>query len=755
MIIVTALRTHASATKTEELVAGRVGMEAAFHFSPEWDGLGKTAVFEAGGVAKDVIVGDDPCIVPHECMIEGAELRVGIYGMSTDGSIVIPTVYAFVGVVKEGADPSGDESYPPTPDVGEQAAAAASVAMQAAAEAKATAEDIERRADSGEFNGKNGYTPIKGVDYTDGKSAYQYAVEAGFSGSESEFAKNLAAEEVFIGNESTTLNEYYNEYNKGKVVFARMSYAGSGITTWVAASCLSTRADFFRVYNGKIEYATLDTFNVFTVTSEESANVFVGNENTSANTFNTEYQRGKVCFMRRPQGGSGIVTWVAYTCNATFAAFYHVTANGLVEYGRLESNGNWSYQSVEFGGGGGASVELDTTLTQSGVAADAKAVGDALATLENKIPVASGGMSVTAADLLVTILRNAEYSTDQSDNISALATALNASVEPDVPVEPDEPDTPIVVRYAITNTLTECTNSNAATSLTKGESYTATLTANEGFVLYAVTVMMGGVDVTADVYADGVINISSVMGDVIITAVAVEKATYPFTPDVPFATTWTEGYKIDSGTSSATFGENVEDPNLAVSDYLPVSGASAVELSGLYTNYGIWLYTADKTAICRMNINESYPAPVARDAAYVRAQCRVANVGVASVTPKVFDVLGENTAWESGKYYVLDGYEPTAALNANTGAETTSSSWWRSGYCFCYGATEINLTAYLSYRATLVFYDAEKNYISGSTRNIEAAVTVPENAMYFRVSTAMITSYDARFNTDNLWATLT
>lgn len=36
-------------------------------------------------------------------------------------------------------------------------------------------------------------------------------------------------------------------------------------------------------------------------------------------------------------------------------------------------------EAAQSGGGGGASVELDTTLTQSGKAADAKAVGDALA----------------------------------------------------------------------------------------------------------------------------------------------------------------------------------------------------------------------------------------------------------------------------------------------------------------------------------------------------------------------------------------
>lgn len=45
------------------------------------------------------------------------------------------------------------------------------------------------------------------------------------------------------------------------------------------------------------------------------------------------------------------------------------------------------------GGGGGSTVELDTTLTQSGKAADAKAVGDALAELEAQIPESSGGVS--------------------------------------------------------------------------------------------------------------------------------------------------------------------------------------------------------------------------------------------------------------------------------------------------------------------------------------------------------------------------
>ena len=46
--------------------------------------------------------------------------------------------------------------------------------------------------------------------------------------------------------------------------------------------------------------------------------------------------------------------------------------------------------------GSGENVELDTTLTQSGKAADAKAVGDALAKLEDKIPENSGTTDYTA-----------------------------------------------------------------------------------------------------------------------------------------------------------------------------------------------------------------------------------------------------------------------------------------------------------------------------------------------------------------------
>ena len=75
--------------------------------------------------------------------------------------------------------------------------------------------------------------------------------------------------------------------------------------------------------------------------------------------------------------------------------------------------------------------------------------------------------------------------------------------------------------YKITNNLTDVTNSNVITKINKNTAYNATLTAKTGYILGTVTITMAGNDVTSTVYNNGVINISSVIGDVIITANAI------------------------------------------------------------------------------------------------------------------------------------------------------------------------------------------------------------------------------------------
>ena len=74
--------------------------------------------------------------------------------------------------------------------------------------------------------------------------------------------------------------------------------------------------------------------------------------------------------------------------------------------------------------------------------------------------------------------------------------------------------------YTVTNNLTNVTTSNAATSVEAGGSYNATLTVDDGCELASLTITMGGVDITDDVYGDGYILITDVTGDIVITAAA-------------------------------------------------------------------------------------------------------------------------------------------------------------------------------------------------------------------------------------------
>lgn len=254
--------------ETEKLTSGSIGVTINFVFSPEWDGLLKTAVFEAGDVKNDVVLTADSCEIPPDVLAcTDKRLFVGVFGELADKTLVIPTIYAEAGTIKPGASPSGMTSAPPTPSWPEQVQAIA-------LEAKEVADSVRSDADAGKFNGPAGgwytpavtlpdantmrfsfspskegmpaveetdiafpsssggsgedggyytpevtqpagdtmevsFTPSKatmpkvaskkvtlpaGTAGADGKSAYAYAVEGGYTGTEAEFAAKLAEE---------------------------------------------------------------------------------------------------------------------------------------------------------------------------------------------------------------------------------------------------------------------------------------------------------------------------------------------------------------------------------------------------------------------------------------------------------------------------------------------------------------------------------------------------------------------------------
>ena len=100
--------------QSEPLTSGMVGQTIHFEYSHDFDGLAVTAVFTDGKNTVDVVNPGNECSIPHEVLTTvGAIVKVGIYAVKGD-KLVIPTIYAHIGVVLKGADPSGDVSVDPT-----------------------------------------------------------------------------------------------------------------------------------------------------------------------------------------------------------------------------------------------------------------------------------------------------------------------------------------------------------------------------------------------------------------------------------------------------------------------------------------------------------------------------------------------------------------------------------------------------------------------------------------------------------------
>lgn len=253
---------------------------------------------------------------------------------------------------------------------------------------------------------------------------------------------------------------------------------------------------------------------------------------------------------------------------------------------------------------------VDRSLTISGAAADAKAVGDkfsevskTIADLDKKIPTEVGGMTKAQISALDGMFKIASFTKDPTAEYSAFKIAFG--IEGGGEVEPDEPDTPtktltgisatysggsvpvgtavtdllgILVTatysdgstetvtgytlsgtisegdniitvsyggktttftvtgiaesggdelqtYTITNTLSGVTNSNTAASAETGSTYTAILTAENGYILPnsdmggTIIITMGGDDITSSVYTytTGAISISPVTGNIVIS----------------------------------------------------------------------------------------------------------------------------------------------------------------------------------------------------------------------------------------------
>lgn len=134
------------------------------------------------------------------------------------------------------------------------------------------------------------------------------------------------------------------------------------------------------------------------------------------------------------------------------------------------------------------------------------------------------------------------------------------------------------ISYAVVQNLTNITSSNNAPNVTAGSSFSTTLTANSGYELGSVTVMMGGIDVTSSAYSSGKISISSVTGNIVIMATANAVQT-SYTNQLPISTDKNGNIYNGIGYKANTYladGEEGTRDGVYTTGFIPVKGGDTM-----------------------------------------------------------------------------------------------------------------------------------------------------------------------------------
>ena len=82
--------------------------------------------------------------------------------------------------------------------------------------------------------------------------------------------------------------------------------------------------------------------------------------------------------------------------------------------------------------------------------------------------------------------------------------------------------TPSTMR-TVTNTLTKCTTNTAAASVVDGQPYAALISPDSGYTLGAVSVTMGGSNISSSAVSGGAITVPSVTGNLVISCTATDQ----------------------------------------------------------------------------------------------------------------------------------------------------------------------------------------------------------------------------------------
>ena len=122
--------------------------------------------------------------------------------------------------------------------------------------------------------------------------------------------------------------------------------------------------------------------------------------------------------------------------------------------------------------------------------------------------------------------------------------------------------------YSVTNNLSYVENDNTSNTVAQGGSYVAKLSSSDGYEISSVTVTMGNVDITASVYSSFYkkITIKTVTGDLVITATGTE---------IPVTI-----INAELGTLGFSAGDEQTSTTRIRTDYISVTNGDTVGIGG-------------------------------------------------------------------------------------------------------------------------------------------------------------------------------
>ena len=275
--------------RLEPIPRGIVGAVVAVEYTDSaWDSLRKTVVFR-GAETKDVLDAGSEVTIPAEVVSKaGGSLYMGVYGVDAENQVVIPTIWTELGVIQGAATPSGDASTEPSLPVWAQiqgmvgdlealdtevksdlvAAVNEALTKGGRIDTETVQEIVEDclKATPSQTgaDGKDGITPTigengnwylgdtdtgkpsrgttgaNGKDGANGKTAYQYAQDGGYTGTETDFIAKLAQEILSGTTDDLTPAQVYAAVSAGRPVKVQYTSSSYGVMSFAAFNTSET-----------------------------------------------------------------------------------------------------------------------------------------------------------------------------------------------------------------------------------------------------------------------------------------------------------------------------------------------------------------------------------------------------------------------------------------------------------------------------------------------------------------------------------